>query len=122
MQSGKRRHKVTLERRTDTQAANGQVVHSYTPFADVYASIEPLTGREFFAAAQIQADITTKVKILWRGDVDETCRIAHIVSHDSPQVVDLYDIVAPLPDQKTNRKELVLMCTRRRAEGWRRGD
>lgn len=120
MQSGKLRHQVILERRTDVQQPGGQVKHDYVPFAtDVWAAIEPVSGREFFAAQQVQAEVTTRIRIRWRDDVDETCRIRHVTRHTIPIHEDIYDIAAVLPDAKTGRRELVLMCTKRTAEGWR---
>lgn len=121
MQSGKYRHQVTLLRRVDTQQPGGQVKHSYEPFAEgVWARIAPVSGREFFAAAQVQSEVTTRISIRWRDDVDETCRVRHVTDHSvSPQLFDEYDVRAALPDEKTGRRELVLMCTKGPAEGWR---
>jgi SPP1 family predicted phage head-tail adaptor len=120
MQSGKYRHEVTLLRRVDTQQSGGQVAHSYEPFATVWARISPVSGREFFAAAQVQSEVTTRISIRWRDDVDETCRVRHVTDHSvSPQKYDEYDIKSALPDEKTGRRELVLMCSKGPAEGWR---
>lgn len=123
MQSGKLRFTVTLQRRVDTQEPGGQPIHTYTDFATVKANIRPLTGREFIQAQQIQADLSTEINIRFRPDVDETCRVTRIIDHsESPPVVEAYDIVAVLPDPKTGRRELRLMCTKRSAEGWRNAD
>lgn len=120
MQSGKYRHKVTLQRRVDSQQDGGQVVHSYADFAKVRARISPIKGREFIAAQQIQADVTTEISIRYRGDVDETCRIKHITNHSSsPPEEEFFDIVAVMPDDKTARRELRLMCMKWTADGWR---
>lgn len=121
MRSGQYRHRVILLRRVDTQGQSGQVVHTYEPFASsVPARIAPVSGREFFAAAQVQSEVTTRIAIRWRKDVDETCRVMHITDNSvSPPTSDVYDIKAALPDEKTGRRELVLMCTKNEAEGWR---
>lgn len=121
MQSGKFRHRVILLRRVDAQGQSGQVEHTYEPFAtSVPARVAPVAGREFFAAQQVQSEVTTRISIRWRGDVDETCRVMHEVDHSvSPALFDIYDIKSVLPDEKTGRRELVLMCTKNVAEGWR---
>lgn len=121
MRSGQFRFRVTLLRRVDDQAQSGQVTHSYEPFAEnVPARIVTLSGREYFAAQQVQSDVSTRIHIRWRGDVDETCRVMHVTDHSvSPQEFDLYDISSAIPDEKTGRRELVLMCVKRQAEGWR---
>lgn len=121
MQSGKYRHRIILLRRVDGQSGSGQVEHTYVPIAsDVPARISPVAGREFFAAQQVQSDVTTRISIRWRNDVDETCRVIHEYDHSvSPPLADAYDIKAVLPDEKTGRRELVLMCSKTIAEGWR---
>lgn len=120
MQSGRYRHQVSLLRRVDNQGQSGQVEHTYEPFAHPLARIAPVSGREFFAASQVQSEVTTRISIRWRGDVDETCRVMHVTNHSvSPNEFDLYDILAALPDEKTGRRELVLMCRKVPAEGWR---
>lgn len=120
MQSGRFRHRVVLLRRVDTQGDSGQVEHSFTPIASVWARISHIAGREFFAAAQVQSEVTTRISIRWRGDIDTTCQVMHVTDHSvSPNIFDLYDIKAALPDEKTGRRELTLMCAKRDAEGWR---
>jgi SPP1 family predicted phage head-tail adaptor len=120
MQSGKLRYRVTLQRRVDTQADSGQVVYSYTDIDEVWAEIMPGRGREFFAAAQIQATAIAEIRIRYRDDVDETCRVKFVKRYDSPQIVEFWDIAAPpVPDAKTMRRDLLLYCSKGTAEGWR---
>ena len=120
MQSGKLRHKVTLQRRVDTQQTGGQAVHSYTDIATVRAMIAPFRGREFIAAQQIQADLTTEITIRFRNDVDETCIVRHVVNNSvSPVEEEIYEIYSVMPDDKTARRTLRLMCVKRSADGWR---
>ncbi|MCC6156287.1 MAG: phage head closure protein, partial [Candidatus Hydrogenedentes bacterium] len=116
------RHQVQLLRRVDTQLPGGQVRHSYAPIDGgiVWARIAAISGREFFAAAQVQSETTTRITIRWRDDIDETCRVRHVIDHSaSPPRYDDYDIKAVIPDEKSGRRELVLMCAKSPAEGWR---
>lgn len=120
MQSGKLRYRVMLQRRVDTQAGGGQVVHSYADIGEAWAEIMPGRGREFFAAAQIQAVAIAEIRIRFRHDVDETCRVIHVTRYDSPQIAEAWDIAAPpVPDAKTMRRDLLLYCTKGVADGWR---
>lgn len=120
MRSGQFRHKVILLRRVEIQSG-GEVTFSYVPFAEPWARIVPVSGREYFAAKQVQAEGTVRIHIRWRNDVDETCRVRHVTDHSvSPALFDEYDITSPpLPDEKTGRRELVLMCAKGASEGWR---
>lgn len=123
MKSGDKRFEVTIERRVDTQTADG-LSHSYEALGpNDLASIKALQGREFFAAQQLSVTVDTEIRIHWRKGIDETCRVVHRLDgpDSSPEMVNIYDITAVLPDMKTGRRELVLMCVRRVAEGWRRG-
>lgn len=123
MRAGTLRHRIILERPIERQDEGGQVIDDFEPVTDrpIAAAIEPLGGREYFAAAQVAADVTTRIRIRFREDlVDETWRIRHIVRYKAPRVIEFYDITAVIPDAKTGRRELHLMCTKRRAEGWRR--
>ncbi|MEO8224127.1 MAG: phage head closure protein, partial [Gammaproteobacteria bacterium] len=120
MRSGKLKFQVTLQRRVDTQADSGQVGFSYTDIATVMADIMPGRGREFFAAAQIQAESIAEIKIRYRDDIDSTCRVVHITRYDSPEITQYWDIAAPpVPDAKTGRTDLLLYCSQGDAQGWR---
>jgi len=39
---------------------------------NIWAAIEPLQGREYFAAMQVNADVTTRIRIRYREGVDRT--------------------------------------------------
>lgn len=120
MRSGRYRHKVVLLRRSDDPQSSGQVAHSFVEFARVWAEVCPIAGREFFAAAQVQSEVTTKVAIRFRDDVDETCRVGQVIRpQDSPPLYQFFDIQSVITDEKTNRRGLMLMCVKREAEGWR---
>lgn len=120
MRSGQYRHRVILLRRVQTQT-DGEITNSYVPFATPWARIEAISGREYFVASQVQAEGSVRISIRWRNDVDETCRIRHVTDHSTdPVTYDEYDIRSPpMPDMKTGRRELVMMCVKSEAEGWR---
>lgn len=119
MRSGKLRHRVTLQQRIDCQAESGQIVHTYEDVEEVAAEIMAGRGREFFAAAQIQAMAPAEIKIRYRADVNETWRVKH-AHGENLATVDYYEIMAPpIPDGKTGKRDLLLMCNLRRADGWR---
>ncbi len=120
MRAGRLREWIQLQRRVDNQQPGGQVKHTYETFDSTWAHVAAVAGREFFAAQQVQSEVTTKISIRFRHDVNETTRIIHVTNYDeSPNWFDVYDIVAVIPDEKTNREELTLMCVKRVAEGWR---
>jgi SPP1 family predicted phage head-tail adaptor len=75
MRSGKLRHTVTLQSLVETQDGYGGTTESWTDFATVRASVEPLQGREYFAAQQERAEVTTRFRIRYIPGVLPTMRI-----------------------------------------------
>lgn len=69
--------KITFRELTIVQDPNtGEMIETWTDFVSVFAKVEPLLGREYFAAAAVQAEDTTKFTMRYRGDIDPTMRIA----------------------------------------------
>ena len=61
--AGPLRHRVTVQRPAAPAArdAYGQPADAWDDVDTVWAAIEPLAGRELFAARQVQADVTHQV-------------------------------------------------------------
>jgi SPP1 family predicted phage head-tail adaptor len=67
---------VRLQRRTLTRdAVTGEQVESFADYASVWASKRDLRGREFFAAQQVNAEISTVWQIRYRSGVLLTDRL-----------------------------------------------
>mgnify|MGYP002813343007 CR=1 FL=1 len=63
MRIGPLRARVRIRTYTTSRDAYGAEVEAWVDFADVWASIEPLIGREFMAAKQITAEISHKIRM-----------------------------------------------------------
>ncbi len=59
MRAGRTRHRVTIQQPTADEPWGKEV--TYKDYTSLWASIEPLRGEEYFAAQQINAEITTKI-------------------------------------------------------------
>lgn len=101
MQAGRLDQRVTIERATITQDDWGQVTETWAPLATVWAAVEPLNGREFIAAASVQSEVTTRMRLRYRNDLASTDRITH-----EGTVYDIQAIINP----RSGDAELVLMC------------
>lgn len=102
MLAPKLRHRVTLSSLTQTRDEWGGVVEGWAPLvSNLPAEIVPLSGREFVAAQAVQAGVTTRITIRYRGGVLPAMRIQHEGA--------IYNIKAVLPDP-TLRRHLTLMC------------
>ena len=72
MDAGKLRHRVELQRVSTTLDSHGDKTEAWTTLAEVWASIEPLSGREFLMASQTMSDVTVRIKVRGRPDISLT--------------------------------------------------
>lgn len=56
-----RKYLVSIQRQTMTQGATGQVTGAWVETAKWWASINPVSGREYFNASGERAEITHKI-------------------------------------------------------------
>jgi SPP1 family predicted phage head-tail adaptor len=75
MDPGKLNQRVTLQRRAAGADAMGQASGAWEDVATLWAQVLPLRGREFFAAAQVQQELSIKVTIRYRADVAPSMRL-----------------------------------------------
>lgn len=75
MEAGRLRHPVTLE--APTRAANtfGEPVAAWSPVAEAWASVEPLSGRELWQAQQVQSQVSHRVRLRGPSDVAPDWRL-----------------------------------------------
>ena len=76
MRAGALRHKIVIQEPTETQDSVGGPDATWSTFATVWASIEPLNGRELFAAQQINAEITARIRIRYLSGVIPKMRVS----------------------------------------------
>lgn len=101
MESGKLKHRITIQAATETRNDTGDVLKSWATFADRWASIEPLTGRELMKAQQVSSEVTHKVTIRYLAGVTPQHRILF-----GSRVFNINSVL----DSMEQHKELVLMC------------
>lgn len=69
--------RITFQKPLKTDDGNFGSIITWQDVATVWAKIEPLSGREFFESQQIQKEITHKITIRSRKDINETMRIKY---------------------------------------------
>ncbi len=82
----------------------GQPLDDWPEVAKVWAGIEPLRGQDRAAAAQVVADVTTRIPIRYRAGIDRSM----VVRHQEQEFEILY-IIHP----KFGKRMLHLMCKER---------
>lgn len=108
--SGKLRHKVALQRRVRTQdPVTGEITYQWQTVANVWASVEPLSAREFISAQAVQSKVSARIVIRHRSDVDASMRIMH---RDK-----LYNIEGVLSDPRSGLEYLTLPCSEGVSDG-----
>ena len=101
MRAGKLRHQVVIQSLTLSQnPETGEMLAGWAEFATCWASIEPLSAREFIAAQAGQSEIVARIVIRYRSGVLPTMRILHRGS--------VYAIHGVLTDAKSGLEYLTL--------------
>lgn len=75
--AGRLRHRVAIQRRVLAQDTSGNTTHTWANIATVWAAIEPLSTREFIAAQSVQSEVTARIVIRYRANIDASMRIVH---------------------------------------------
>lgn len=67
---GTMRDRVRLDAPGEIKDSFGQRSQTWTTVAEVFAAVEPLSGRELWQAQQVQSDVSDKVTVRYREDAD----------------------------------------------------
>lgn len=75
MQAGKLRHRITIQEPVVARNGFNEAITTWSAVATVWASVEPLSGREFFAAEHVQSEITHRIRVRYRAGIAPTMRV-----------------------------------------------
>lgn len=76
MRAGRLRHRITIQQQAVTgQNDYGEDIYEWTDVAIVWAEVQPLTGREYWAAEQVNAETTHQVRLRYLSDIEPSMRI-----------------------------------------------
>lgn len=106
LQPGKLRHRVRVERPVQVQnTSTGEITNTWELVTEVWASIEPLSVREFTASASEVSKVTTRITIRYLQGIVDEMRLYH-VSRDT-----YYDIHGVLNDKSSGLEYISLACS-----------
>jgi SPP1 family predicted phage head-tail adaptor len=95
---------ITIEHRIDAANSRGEPVPTWSALhTGVWAQKQPIRGREYFAAGQMQTPADVRFRIRYRADITAAMRV---VDGGQP-----FDIVGEPIDVDGARITLELMCT-----------
>lgn len=63
MRAGQLNKKVTVQSYTSAANSFGEMIETWSTYATRNASVEPLQGREFWAAQQLNSEVTSKIRL-----------------------------------------------------------
>lgn len=98
IRAGTLRQRVTLQRPETTGSGLGERSVAWVDVATVWANFTPLSVREFIASQQTQSQLSARVVIRYRDDVDATMRLAYRGK--------VYDIAGVMADPDSGREYL----------------
>jgi SPP1 family predicted phage head-tail adaptor len=101
MRAGTLNRRVQLQRPVTDVDAEGRTGDVWTAVATVWATVEPLQGREALLAAQAQTTLTHRVRIRYRTGVTARMRLVY-----GARIFDIQSVI----DTGEARRELVLDC------------
>ena len=91
MRAGLLRHRLIVERPDAARDATGGETNTWVRVAEVWASIQPVGGREAAATGQVLAEVDTRVTIRWSEAIDGLAakwRLRHLSTVYDVQAVD----------------------------------
>lgn len=77
MKIGEMRQRITFQQPVKTPDGHKGHTVGWQDMVTCWASVDPLSGREYFYSHQIKAEITHRVKIRYREDITVKMRIKH---------------------------------------------
>ena len=98
---GDMRHRVTFQQSIKTPDGHKGHTVQWQDMIAVWASVEPLTGREYFYSHQIKAEVTHRVKIRYRADITTEMRAKF-----GERVLEIESII----DLKERHEVLEILC------------
>ena len=77
MRAGQLRHRIELQARSQSRAADGEATETFATYDTVWAAVEPLRGSEAIAAQEQSGRAQYKITIRYNASVALIDRIVH---------------------------------------------
>lgn len=116
LQAGRLRHRISLQRRAALLDSNGDVqqdpntgeaFYVWSELAELWAAIEPLSGREFIQSQATQSKVTGRMVIRYYVNINAGMRIVHSNGLNTRT----YNIEAILPDKESGLEYMTILTS-----------
>lgn len=117
LDAGRLRHRIRIEQFVLDVDSNGNAAQDpntgatsgqWTPVATVWASIEPLSAKEFIQSAATQAQIVARILIRHRAGLDDGMRLVHMVNGVAGKI---YNPHGYLADRDSGLEYFTIPCS-----------
>ena len=98
---GALRHRISLEQPARLADGGGGAVVTWTPVAELWASIKPTSGREALVADQVAGRVSHEIHVRYRADIVPAMRFALGTR--------TFEIIAAI-DVEERRRQLRCLC------------
>ena len=75
MEAGALRNRITIQEKSVTRDSYGAETITWATHATAWASVEPLSGREFLESRQIQAEGMTRITLRYQAGIVPEMRV-----------------------------------------------
>jgi len=75
MKAGLLRNLVTIQRYTETSDSVGQPIRTYVKYANAWASVQPMLGKETFTEQRVSSEQTHRINMRYISGIEPTMRI-----------------------------------------------
>ncbi|MEZ2792173.1 phage head closure protein [Proteus terrae] len=99
MKIGKLRHRITFQKYVSERLPSGQPHNKWIDIATTWSEVKHLSGRELISANAEMSEVTVRVWMRYRPDINSTCRMVWYEQ--------IYDIQSVIPDERLTRLELL---------------
>lgn len=77
MDIGSLKHRITFQKLEQTKNEFGEMLGQWSDFKTVWADVRPVSGRQFFAAKQINNEISHNIYIRYNSELLPNMRIKY---------------------------------------------
>lgn len=91
LSAGKLRHRVLIQQQVTTKDEDGVQTTTWVDVATVWASVEPLSAREFIQSGQTHSAVTARITMRYRDGLSPSMRLVHRG--------EIFNIAGLLPDK-----------------------
>lgn len=109
MRAGRLRHRLVIEEPVSVRTSTGAERVEWRAFAEVWAAIEPIRGKEQEQSGQLLGDVDTKVFVRWSP------KMAHVAAkwrlrHAERRMPTTYDVIGHPVHVALNQREIQFAC------------